>query len=514
MAVLAGEVTFRYRCGPSRDSDRRSRSPATRIRSPFPIGREAELDVLEHMLTQARHGRGGSVFLVGESGVGKSCLTAEIARKAFADNVVVLRGRGNTIGPVVPFRPLTEALLSLARRGELLEDSKLGSYQAVLGRLVPDWGTGNVDDVPLLLLAEAVLRLTAAVGRGRGTLLVLENLDAADLETLAVVEYLADNLDQQGTMLLGTARADAVETADLIRLTDRRQVGTILEIHRLDRPEVVAMIGACLDVGPAEVPENLADLVWRDSSGNPLMVEELLQGMVSSGQLIRAGDGWHAADDLAQVAPADRALCARRAGEEITAAHPGLPGEWCQLTASRWLAVGEVAEAARLFADISRRISASGAAASAMVLLDRVRAQLAALGDVPGRAEALQTLLSARAEANEVERAPRTAKDPASHNAGLDAARLVALRGVGTLASQRRTGTVTIPGALRVYGVTRREYEVLELLVFRFGNKEIAARLHISPRTVEKHVASLLSRTGQADRAHLIDHATAVLLTI
>ncbi|HEY8983975.1 MAG TPA: helix-turn-helix transcriptional regulator, partial [Streptomyces sp.] len=34
----------------------------------------------------------------------------------------------------------------------------------------------------------------------------------------------------------------------------------------------------------------------------------------------------------------------------------------------------------------------------------------------------------------------------------------------------------------------------------RFGNKDIADWLHISPRTVEKHVASLLRKTGHPDR--------------
>jgi DNA-binding CsgD family transcriptional regulator len=34
-------------------------------------------------------------------------------------------------------------------------------------------------------------------------------------------------------------------------------------------------------------------------------------------------------------------------------------------------------------------------------------------------------------------------------------------------------------------------------------NKELAARLHLSPRTVEKHVASLLAKTGCRRRAQL-----------
>ncbi|MCC8247406.1 LuxR C-terminal-related transcriptional regulator [Saccharothrix sp. NEAU-S10] len=48
-----------------------------------------------------------------------------------------------------------------------------------------------------------------------------------------------------------------------------------------------------------------------------------------------------------------------------------------------------------------------------------------------------------------------------------------------------------------------REFEVFRLLAGRLGNKAIATRLHISPRTVEKHVASLITKTAQPDRESL-----------
>jgi DNA-binding NarL/FixJ family response regulator len=54
-----------------------------------------------------------------------------------------------------------------------------------------------------------------------------------------------------------------------------------------------------------------------------------------------------------------------------------------------------------------------------------------------------------------------------------------------------------------VLGVTSREHEVLRLLAERLGNTEIGRRLYISPRTVEKHVASLLAKSGERDRAAL-----------
>ena len=60
-------------------------------------------------------------------------------------------------------------------------------------------------------------------------------------------------------------------------------------------------------------------------------------------------------------------------------------------------------------------------------------------------------------------------------------------------------------------GVTVREYEVLRLLPQRLGNREIAARLHLSPRTVEKHVASLITKTRQPDRIALGEFAATAL---
>ena len=76
---------------------------------------------------------------------------------------------------------------------------------------------------------------------------------------------------------------------------------------------------------------------------------------------------------------------------------------------------------------------------------------------------------------------------------------------------QRRAGVDRVPGPLRTLGVTGREFEVLELLVERISNKEIAARLHISHRTVEKHVANLITKTQLTDRATLRTRAVELL---
>jgi DNA-binding CsgD family transcriptional regulator len=60
------------------------------------------------------------------------------------------------------------------------------------------------------------------------------------------------------------------------------------------------------------------------------------------------------------------------------------------------------------------------------------------------------------------------------------------------------------PSRLDRWGVTERERDVLCLVVEGHSNKEIAARLALSPRTVEKHVESLLRKTGARSRTQLV----------
>ena len=60
-------------------------------------------------------------------------------------------------------------------------------------------------------------------------------------------------------------------------------------------------------------------------------------------------------------------------------------------------------------------------------------------------------------------------------------------------------------------GMSQREAEVLEALGAHLSNAQIAGRLHISVRTVETHVSSLLRKFGAADRRELAGLARTVL---
>ncbi|MEH2023861.1 response regulator transcription factor [Nostoc sp.] len=55
--------------------------------------------------------------------------------------------------------------------------------------------------------------------------------------------------------------------------------------------------------------------------------------------------------------------------------------------------------------------------------------------------------------------------------------------------------------------LTHREQEVLELLTHGLSNADMGLQLHLSPRTVEKYVSSLLRKTSSSNRAELVRFA-------
>ncbi|WP_436498564.1 AAA family ATPase [Actinokineospora sp. HUAS TT18] len=258
------------------------------------MGRDDELQAIESALTAARAGRGGALFLVGESGIGKTRLAAAAADLGFGTDMRLLRGRGSALGPMVPYRSLTEALLSLLRAGGTIDFDALGPYRPILAGLIPDLGPATADRETgsLVILAEAVLRLTALAGGDRGCLMILDDLQDADLETLAVVDYLIDNLADQRTVLLGTIRADQGQALSLARAANARGTATMLELGRLGRADLRRMAGSRLGVAADEVPDPVDGLLWAGSGGNPFRVEEMLNGMIDSGLLARGADGW------------------------------------------------------------------------------------------------------------------------------------------------------------------------------------------------------------------------------
>jgi DNA-binding CsgD family transcriptional regulator/tetratricopeptide (TPR) repeat protein len=78
------------------------------------------------------------------------------------------------------------------------------------------------------------------------------------------------------------------------------------------------------------------------------------------------------------------------------------------------------------------------------------------------------------------------------------------LRRAGERVPRCGRGHSRVPPDLRRLGVTTREMDVFALVGRGLSNAHIAAELYISPKTVETHTASLITKTGVSGRRQLV----------
>ena len=283
------------------------------VRCPVLVERDRELAVLDRLAERSAGGGGGLALLVGEAGAGKSRLAREVAASAAGRGMVALAGRALPGPTPVPYRPLTEALAAPFRSGAPLAPRDLSALRERIGRLLPDWPDRTASAEPRggespIQLAEAVARLLHLLGRGHGSVLVLEDLHWADVETLDVVDYLADALPDLGVLVLATMRPEGPILDRLARWRRHPDV-TLLALERLSEAGVRRAVAACL--GTDAPPPEAVGCVAANSEGNPFLVEELLAGLVTSGRLVREDRGWIVTGALRPSVPFDFAASLR-----------------------------------------------------------------------------------------------------------------------------------------------------------------------------------------------------------
>jgi len=268
------------------------------------VGRDGELRRLLGLLDDAAAGRPAHALVSGDAGVGKTRLVAELAARAADRGFMVLSGRCAELGDSVPYLPLADALrdgtTGPSAAGPLIDAL---ATRPVLGRLLPDLGTGPGEDGDLTGLAQqqlfgAVLGMLAELAAQRPVLLILEDLHWADRSTRDLVTFLSRVLHRERVAVVATYRTD-----DLHRRHPLRAV--VAELLRL--PSVAA-----IELGPlgySEMAEHLSALAGRPldaaalhrmvsrAEGNPYYAEELLASAVSAGPG-QAGEGPAAGDWL------------------------------------------------------------------------------------------------------------------------------------------------------------------------------------------------------------------------
>jgi DNA-binding CsgD family transcriptional regulator len=263
-------------------------------RGPF-VGRQDELGLLREGWAEAASGRRRAVLIVGEAGIGKSRLAAEVAVAADRDGARVLLGHCDEEA-VVPYQPIVELLTALVESApsEVLAGAVRGS-ETELVALLPDLApltrhqpTKMVgkSEAGRFRLFEGVARLVVAACQDAPVLLVLEDLHWADRPTGQLLRHLVRRADRARLLVLGTVRGTRLD-GHLLTLGDdlRREHGAeVMLLRGLGVGEVGALIDARLALVAnldADERVRLAELLHRETGGNPLLVGEVLRHLES-----------------------------------------------------------------------------------------------------------------------------------------------------------------------------------------------------------------------------------------
>jgi DNA-binding SARP family transcriptional activator len=235
-------------------------APAERPHTmPF-VGRAPELEALRSAWERVLAGRRCElVTVVGDAGIGKSRLAAELVRSLDA---AVVRGRCLPYGEAITYWPVVEVLKQL----DVLpaDHTTADTIRALLD------GAGPVPRTEEIARAFRKALETAAAGRPLA--IVLEDVHWSEEAFLDLVEQVALLSSDAPILLLCLARPELVERRPSLPVT--------LGLAPLDDVEVGALI-------PRRIAGRLRERIVRAVGGNPLYLEGLI-AMVddSDGELV------------------------------------------------------------------------------------------------------------------------------------------------------------------------------------------------------------------------------------
>ena len=290
-----------------------------RAQSPL-IGREQELAELQWRWDLACGGAGGAggvgglgggrggapgpdsdavggriVLLAGDAGIGKTTLSAELARRVHDAGAIVLAGRAPR-ETVVPYQPFLEALRHWAFNAFVADlRANTREYGPELARLIPELRR-RVPDLPpppqdepeteRYRLFEAVVGLLTELSRSAPVLLVLDDLQWADRPTLLLLRHLARATNPARLLILVAYRSAERGDTFTNALTELRRdrLASELDIKGLGESETAELVRVRAGEAPARA---FARALYEETEGNPFFVEEIIRHLIEAG--VRVG---------------------------------------------------------------------------------------------------------------------------------------------------------------------------------------------------------------------------------
>ena len=271
------------------------------IGSPL-VGRDEERDRFLAALARTHAGEGGVLFVLGEAGLGKSRLAAEVRRVCPA-GLLWLEGRSQSFGMDLSYLPFREILRQtagiddgdpdegrlekLARLVERLQGGEnpwaLPSLGVLLGLSLPEELAQRVASLDGETMGRQVVRsllhLLRRLAEEQALVLLLEDIQWLDPSSLAFLEDLLPLAREIPLLVVLVGRPDTDSLTAALHATaqgccgDRVEEMLLAPLHPEDMRVLVRNL-----VGGEDLPRDLRETVAAKAEGNPLFVEEVIRG--------------------------------------------------------------------------------------------------------------------------------------------------------------------------------------------------------------------------------------------
>ncbi|MEM4307776.1 MAG: tetratricopeptide repeat protein [Thermoplasmata archaeon] len=245
------------------------------------VDREKELAVLEQAMREARNGKGSTVLICGEMGVGKTRLAEEFTMMCQKSGFTVL----STLcldEKEPPYFPITTALEKYGKQRaekETYLPLGLASFQELAVEERTPAGLAK----ERTRILEFLLSQFTSLAKINPVVLFIDDLHFADSSTLAFFHYLARNIGNERIIAVATYVEEYGDKDTLFGKTLRNmnieRVCTNLKLESLTEKEVRLIVE---HMGLNET-EEIARYIYEKTSGNPLFTVEVLTAIQNMG---------------------------------------------------------------------------------------------------------------------------------------------------------------------------------------------------------------------------------------
>lgn len=303
------------------------------LRSPL-VARERELATLLRATAKLQSGRGHLVSVMGEAGLGKSRLVAELrnalATRPARQQVQWIEGRSlsyETATPYAPFADILGACLAVSRgpRGATND----GSYDRMLARVDALFPGRGVEIAPFLaavldiqppadhgeriqylepptLRAMTFTHLVALFERlaaEQPLALFFDDVHWIDPTSLDLLLSLLSLTERAPLLIIAAFRPRAQEPAWRLHELAQRDFGpryTALTLRPLNQQQARTLVGNLLHI--EDLPEKVRRLILEKAEGNPFFVEEVIRSLLDAQLVVRDNGHWRATRDIVHIA--------------------------------------------------------------------------------------------------------------------------------------------------------------------------------------------------------------------